>query len=383
MPTNKLKDQQIKSLKPLPKAYKVFDGGGLFLYVTPTGGKFWRVAYRLHGKPQTIAFGPYPEISLAAAREKLAALKTTLRSGDSPMAERHSKRKTPTFADACAAYWSGRNDVSDGYKTNASRALTMHLYPSLGNIPIGAISRNDLLACLQRMNAAGKYEYVRKVRMWAGQVWDWAIENGHATENPAASIRPEKAFGKNPVESFAALSLREVPDFLERLALERDLNSVLACRMLALTWVRTGELRTMTWDDIDDNTWVIPAAKMKRRREHIVPLSRQAQAILAEMQLRSAGNYVFPAPHRLDRPMSENAILYLIARIGFKGRMTGHGWRTIASTWANERGYAPDAIERQLAHTPDNKVRAAYNKAEYLPLRREMMQAWADWLIPS
>lgn len=380
MPTNNLKDQQIKGAKPREKAYKLFDGGGLFLFVSPSGGKFWRVAYRLAGKQKTIALGAYPEISLSAAREKLADLKASLHAGADPMAAKHGKRNSLSFADASATYWQGRKNVTESYRTKATRGLTMHLFPTLGNLPVGAITRSDLLPCLQKMDAAGKHVYVRKVRIWAGQVFDWAVENGHAEVNPAASIRPEKAFGKAVVESIAALPLRDVPDFLERLALEKDLNSVLACRMLALTWVRTGELRMMTWDEIEGDTWVIPAGKMKRRRDHVVPLSRQALAILAQMRQRSGDRFVFAAPHREDRPMSENAILYLIARIGYKGRMTGHGWRSVASTWANERGFSPDAIERQLAHVPDNKIRAIYNRAEYLPVRREMLQAWADWL---
>jgi integrase len=215
-------------------------------------------------------------------------------------------------------------------------------------------------------------------------VFEWAVENGHAPNNPAASIRPEKAFGRAKVESFAALEPRDVPEFLRRLSFEHDLNSVLACRMLALTWVRTVELRMMEWSEIEGDTWIIPVGEMKRRRDHVVPLSRQALAILDEMRTRNGeARYVFPAPHRGDRPMSENAILYLIARIGYRGRMTGHGWRSVASTWANEHGYNPDAIERQLAHAPGDKVRSAYNHAEYLPLRREMLQAWADWLMPD
>lgn len=163
--------------------------------------------------------------------------------------------------------------------------------------------------------------------------------------------------------------------------MEGELQSVLACRLLAMTWVRTAELRMMEFTELDGAVWRIPAGKMKRKRDHLVPLPRQALALLGELRARSrGGKYVFPAEHRDDRPMSENAILALLARIGYRGRMTGHGWRTIASTWANEHGYNRDAIERQLAHAPDDKVRAAYNRAEYLPERTTMLQAWADWL---
>jgi integrase len=384
MPTNKLKDQQCKGAKPAEKGYKLFDGGGLFLFVSPAGGKSWRVAYRLDGVPKTKALGPYPDVSLASAREKLAALKATLRDGNDPMAEKRKSRPRMSFAEACRAYWDGRQDVSEGYRANAMRGLEMHLFPTFGGMAVGAVGRDDLLDALQRMDAAGKHVYVRKVRMWTSQVFEWAVENGHAPNNPAASIRPEKAFSRAKVKSFAALEQRDVPEFLRRLSFENELNSVLACRMLALTWVRTGELRMMEWSEIEGDTWIIPAGKMKRRRDHVVPLSRQALTILDEMRTRNGeARYVFPAPHRGDRPMSENAILYLIDRIGYQGKMTGHGWRSVASTWANEHGYNPDAIERQLAHVPNDKVRSVYNRAEYLPLRREMLQTWADCLMPD
>ena len=151
--------------------------------------------------------------------------------------------------------------------------------------------------------------------------------------------------------------------------------------LLALTWVRTGELRMMRWDELDGALWRLPAGRMKRRRDHLVPLSRQALELLARMRARQRGSeYVFPGPVRLDRPMSENTILDLLERMGYSGQMTGHGWRTVASTWANEAGHPADAIERQLAHAPDDKVRSAYNHALHLPERTVMLQAYADWL---
>lgn len=382
MPTNSLKDALCKAAKPAEKAYKMFDGGGLHLFVSPTGSKTWRIAYRMAGKPQTMSVGPYPEVSLADARGKRDALKVTLRDGGDPMAPRRATRKGMTLREASEAYWAGRKDISDSYRANAERGIEMHLFKALGNDNISSITRDALLAELSRMDAAGLHVYVRKVRMWIGQVFEWAVENGHATINPAALINPEKAFGKATVESFAALSLREIPDFLQRLNMEAVLQSVLACKLLAYTWVRTNELRTMEWCEIDDKEamWLIPAGKMKRRKDHLVPLSKQALKILLEMKARSRGGiYVFPSDRRDDRPMSENSILYLIHRIGYKGRMTGHGFRSVASTWANGSGFNPDAIERQLAHVPENKVRAIYNRAAYLPERQAMLQAWADW----
>ncbi|MES2720839.1 MAG: integrase arm-type DNA-binding domain-containing protein [Pseudomonadota bacterium] len=383
MPTNTLSDARCKGAKPSDKPYKLFDGGGLHLYVSTTGSRTWRLAYRLAGKPQTMSLGSYPEISLAAARVKREEAKRALIEGHDPMAPRRANRQGVTLSEAADTYWKGRKDVSATYRTNAMRGIELHLVRLLPK-NIGSITRDDLLAELLVMDAAGLHVYVRKVRMWVGQVFEWAVENGMANTNPAALIRPEKAFGRAKVTSFAALALREVPEFLERLALEGDLQSVLACRLLALTWVRTNELRMMEWSEIDEagKVWLIPAGKMKRDRDHLVPLSDQSLAVLKQLRARSRpeARYVLSAPHRMDRPMSENAVLTLIARMGYRGRMTGHGWRSIASTWANENGYSPDAIERQLAHVPDNKIRAIYNRAEYLPDRKKMLQYWADWL---
>lgn len=379
--TNKLTDAKCKAIKPGEKLTKHFDGGGLHLACTPLGAKVWRVAYRLAGKPKTISLGPYPAVTLAQAREKRDELQATLRDGRDPMAPRKAQRGALTFREACATYWQGRGDVSTSYRSNATRALEMHLHPTLGDKPIAGIGRAELLAALDRMDAAGLQEYVRKTRMWVSQVFEWAVERGECAINPAALIDPRKAFGKKQVEHFAALTLPEVPGFMQRLALEAELNSVLACRLLALTWVRTTELRNMLWSELDGDLWRIPAGRMKRRRDHMIPLSAQALAILKKLRARAGVSpYVFPAEHRDDRPMSENTVLMLLARMGYKGRMTGHGWRTIGSTWANEAGYGADAIERQLAHSPDNKVRAVYNRAEFMDERRAMLAAWAAWL---
>jgi len=382
MPTNTLTDSACKRAAAGSSPIKLFDGHGLHLFVTPTGGKHWRMAYRVAGKQQTATFGPYPAVSLADARKRRDELLARLAAGERP--------KTPkavgamTFKKACESYWSGRSDVSDSYRDNALRGLELHLWPDLGTTPVDQITRALLLEPLLRMDAAGKHVYVRKVRMWAGQVFDWAVEWGTAAANPAATIRPEKAFGKSPVESFAALELSDVRPFMERLAFENpDLSSVLACKLMALTWVRTKEIRKMLWEQVDGDMWRVPKQIMKRRRVHLVPLSRQALALLDVMRARRNGPYVFPADHRNDRSISENTVLALIARMGYKGRMTGHGWRSVASTWANEAGFNPDAIERQLSHAPDDETRAVYNRAEYLDIRKRMMQAWADWLLPA
>ncbi len=382
MPTNSLTDHKCKSAKPADKPYKLFDGHGLHLYVTPAGAKVWRMAYRIDKKPQTATFGPYPLVGLAKAREKRDDVRKAL--VDGVPVKKASKASGLKLRDASAQYWAGRQDLSEDYRSNATKAIEQHVNPVLGDRLIGALTKDDVLGPLNVMNAKGLFDYVRKTRMWLGQVFDWAIEQGHAQHNPCALIKPEKAFGRAPVESFAALELTEIPAFMDRLALEGKLQSAVACKLLALTWTRTRVLRMMEWTEIDGDLWRIPKGKMKMKRDHLVPLVPVALELIGHMRARSRGSiYVFPSDRRDDRPMSENAILYLIGRIGFKGRMTGHGFRTVASTWANENGHNPDAIERQLAHSPNDKVRAVYNRAEYMAERRSMLQAWASWLLPS
>jgi hypothetical protein len=196
--TNTLTDAECRRTKPAERAQKLFDGGGLHLFVSPKGAKTWRVAYRLAGKPQTMSLGPYPAVTLAVAREKRDELKATLRAGGDPMAPRRELRAHCTFREACELFLAGQKKWSPSYRDNATRALEMHLYPSIGARQIGALTREDMLQVLGVMDAKGLHQYVRKTRMWAGQVFDWAMENGHAKTNPARLIQPAKAFGSAP-----------------------------------------------------------------------------------------------------------------------------------------------------------------------------------------
>lgn len=383
MTTNKLTDHKIKALKPSGKPRKFADGGGLYLFITPAGAKVWRMSYRQDKKAQTLTFGPYPLVTLAEARVKRDDAKRAMLAGAPVKAVPAKVPTSITLSAACDAYFLTRKDLSPSYLMNFENALKRHILPVLGDRPVGGLTRADVLEALNKMDAAGLHVYVRKTRMWLGQVFDWCVEQEHCETNPCALIRPDKAFTRAVVESFAALELREVPAFMERLDLEGEIQSALACRLLALTWTRTAELRGMLWKEIEGDVWRIPAGRMKRRRDHVVPLSRQALGIIEKMRARSKGSeYVFPNDRRLDRPMSENAILYLLGRMGYGGKMTGHGFRSVASTWANEHGYGKDAIEKQLAHSPDDKIRAVYNRADFMPERVAMMQAYADWLMP-
>lgn len=380
MATNKLTDTSCRKAPTPTKVKKLMDGSGLFLALLPSGSKIWRQNYVVDGKEKVAVFGPYPVLTLSMARERSLEFRRQLLSGTDPNAK---VAKVPTFKEACAAYWAGRKDVSEGYMGNATRGLAMHLEGAIGDLPLNQITRANLLAPLMVLDAQAKYVYARRVKVWASQVLEWSTEQGWCQENVAKLINAKTAFGRRTVEHHASLALGEVHEFFRRLSLEKELQSVLACRMLALTWVRTGELRMMVWDEIEGDLWRIPAAKMKRGKEHLVPLPKQVVEMLPNLKLRCRGSkYVFPSDRRVDRPMSENSVLFLIGRIGYGGRLTGHGFRTIASTWAHDNNYLSDAVERQLAHTPDDTVKSAYNRAEHLALRREMTQAFADWLFP-
>ncbi len=380
MPTNSLTDAKCKAAKPSEKGVKIFDGHGLFLFVTPKGAKVWRLAYRLNGKQQQVSLGEYPLVSLADARIKRDEIRTTLAKGDDPMAPRRAQRLNKTLEQANNEYWDTRKDLSATYLKKSKRAVEQYMYPRFKNTPLDSITRDDLLEVLRGIDAAGKHVYVRKVRLWVGMIYDWAVENSYATTSPAALIDPRKAFSRASVTSLPSLEIHQVPALIQRLKLEGSLQSVLGCKLLALTWLRTNELRRMRWEEIDGDLIRIPKERMKRDKDHLVPLSKEAKDLIEELRLRRNGSeFVFPSDRRTDRPMSENAIIYLLHRIGYKGQMCGHGWRSVGSTWANENGFNKDAIERQLAHSPDDKVRSAYNRAEYLPQRREMLDKWGSW----
>lgn len=406
MPTNTLTDNQCRKAAPAEKEQKLFDGNGLYLWISPKGSKVWRQAYRRpsDGKPDTLVHGRYPLITLAQAREKRDDALRQLAAGTDPKASAKPAApaeavKSITVGDASDTFWNGKGDISVGYRENAKRGLELHL-AALWTRDVRSITREELLDQLNAMDAAGKHVYVRKVRMWASQVWNWAVEQKYADANVPDTINPKRAFGKKKVKHFAALHERDFPAFWRRVHMEQDLLSVLAAQILAYTMVRTKEMRFMEWEEIDafadlfkagqrgplpdvdkDWLWEVPEGKMKRSKAHLIPLPRQARVVLLKLWARWRGSkYVFPAEHRLDRTISENTVLALIARIGYKGVMTGHGFRSVASTWGNERGYNADWIERQLAHVEDNKVRGAYNKAEYLAGRKKLLQELADWM---
>ncbi len=382
MAINKLSARAVSQAQPKDKPYKIGDGGGMWLWISPTGAKVWRLSYRLGGKAQTHVIGPYPEISLARARELRLEARSRIAEGLKPI--KGNKSDGMTLQDAHLAYWPQRN-LSPSYKRDAMQGLESHVIPFLGHRSVRSLTRADCLSVLMPINKKGNFDQVRKIRIWLANVIDYAIAMEQADNNPARNIKPDMVFGdRNPV-NYASLTPKKAGQFFTKLSAEQMTVGVCATWMLAYTWVRTNELRWMNWDEIDGGLWLIPADRMKgmtgKRRDHLVPLSTQAQAVLAHMRLSRRGPWVFPNYRDHSKPMSENAVLSVIKRLGYKGATTGHGFRSTASTWANEIHKArPDVIEIALSHSPKDQIRAVYNRAIYLDERAELLQAFADWV---
>lgn len=384
-----LTDVYVRNLKPQAKAYKKADGGGMYVFVQPDGKKYWRLAYRLHGKQKTMALGVYPQTTLGEARQKRDAAKKLLDGGVDPVRDRReaSDRRQAealnTF-ELVAREWHAAQLArwTPAHAKKILGSLEADVFPSIGSRPVSAVEAPELLAVLRKIENRGALEIVGRVHQRCSAVFRYAVATGRASRDPAADLRG--ALKAPARKHYAALSLDDLPDFLKRLGeYDGDAQTRLALRFMALTFVRTGELRGATWDEIDlDNAeWRVPASRMKMREAHLVPLSRQAVEVLRELHDLNAGQpLVFPSRNGRGKVMSENTILYALYRMGYHSRATGHGFRATASTILNEMGFSPDWIERQLAHKERNNVRAAYNRAQYLHERRGMMQVWADYL---
>ena len=385
-----LTDTRVKTIKPAEKPQKLFDGGGLFLLVTPTGGKLWRMKYRFGGIEKLLTIGAYPQISLAEARQKRDQATTMLANGVDPGNTKKAQKaacteETETF-EVIAREWHTKFSPSwaDSHSNKIIRRLELYVFPWLGNKPIKAITSQEILAVLQRIEAKGTLETAHRTQQNCGQVFRYAVVTGRAERDPSGDLRRAipPASGKHMAtitdpKEIAGL-LRSIDDY------RGSIVTRCALKLAPLVFVRPGELRQAEWSEINFETaeWRIPADKMKASVLHIVPLSRQALAVLQEIHpLTGQGRYVFPSPRTDTRPMSSNAVLSALRRMGYtKDEMSGHGFRSMASTLLNEQGWNRDAIERQLAHAERNSVRAAYNYAEFMPERRKMMQAWADYL---
>ena len=380
---------KVKALKPREKPYKVSDGHGLYIEVLPTprpkGAKYWRQKYRFHGKEKRLAHGVYPQVTLAEARDKRDEALALLRKNIDPGKEKKQRKRTTTNTfESVAREWLEvqRGNWSERHKLRVTTILENNLFPYIGSEPITTITPTDLLDVLRKVEGRGALDLAGRLRQKSEAIFQYAILTERAESNPATQLK--RTLKTKPVKHRAALDRKDLPELLEKLDdYQGDPVTLAATRMLLLTFVRTGEMRFATWDEIDwdEQMWRIPAARMKMKRDHLVPLSNQAVTILKNLDpITGSYQYVFASPIKPLQPISENTVLYALYRMGYHSRATGHGFRATASTILNEMGYNADAIERQLAHVERNKVRAAYNRSEYLADRVEMMQAWADYL---
>ncbi|PJG47250.1 integrase [Sphingobium sp. LB126] len=380
----------IKAAKGRDKPYKLTDGDGLFLYVTPKGGRYWRMNYRHLGKQKTLAFGVYPDTGLADAREQRDAARKLLARGEDPAERIKLDRIAATVAasnsfKAVADEWLVKVEREDRSAATMKklRWLLDFINASVGKRPIASISAQELLVMLRKMEGKGKYETAKRLRSTCSQIFRYAIATARAERDVAADLRGALIAPK-PVHRAAITSASEAGGLLRALdAFEGHPNTKVALRLLPHVFVRPGELRHAEWADFDFDKalWTIPLHKTKMRRAHTIPLSRQALAILATIEHDADySSFLFPSLRSVDRPMSENTINAALRRMGFaQNEMTGHGFRAMAATLLNEMGlWHPDAIERQLAHCDNNAVRRAYTRGEYWDERVRMMQHWSD-----
>lgn len=378
-----------KAARPREKAYKLADGKGLYLLITPEGRKYWRLKYRHAGKEKLLALGVFPDVSIAKARADRDEAREIIKTGRDPIATKKQERLAAQVAtantfEAVALEWIEQQSHRwvPSHVERVRDSLKADIFPDLGDRPISDIAAPELLAVLRKVEKRGVLETAQRLLQRCGAIFRYAIQTHRAERNPSLDLRG--AIKQPKRKNYAALSAADLPEYLRKLeTYDGHMQTRLALKLLALTFVRSGELRKAEWSefDLDKAEWRIPAERMKTDAPHIVPLSRQVLAVLQELEpLTGQGRYLFPNQSKLTVPMSENTMLYAIYRMGYHSRATGHGFRATASTILNEQGWKADVIERQLAHAERNKVRAAYHRSEYLDDRRKMMQAWADYL---
>jgi integrase len=392
-----LTDTAIRNTKPASKQQRLWDGDGLYLEVSPAGGRLWRFKYRFGGKEKLLALGKWNVVTLKDAREHRNDCRKLLARGIDPGEQRAQEKraaagKAANSFEAVAREWYGKQSGvwSESHADDVLRRLEANLFPEIGARPIADIDAPALLAAVRTIEKRGAHDLAHRVLQVSSQVFRYGVATGRCMRDPAPDLRG--ALAPHKKRNQAAVTPDELPALLRAIdgydAIGEKLTGH-ALRLMALTFVRTKELIEAPWSefDLDNAVWMIPAERMKADAEHVVPLSAQALAILRELQAIGAGSrYVFPGRNP-DKPISNNTMLFALYRLGYKGKMTGHGFRAVASTILNEartkkgaRQFDADVIERQLAHCERNAVRGAYNRAEYLPERRAMMQAWADML---
>lgn len=378
-------------LRTLTEPGKHFDGGGLYLELTKAGGRYWRMKYRHGGKEKRLAFGVYPAVGLKDARALAAAAREVLQAGDDPGQQRKADKakaahESANTLQAVAADWM-KHQASRWEAETAGRiraSLEADVFPTLGARAMAGIKPGEVMAAVKKIEARGAGDQAGRVLQRVKAIYRWAVTHERIEANPMLDLVPAEILKPREVQHRAALAPAELPAFLAKLdSYQGDPHTVQALRMVMLTATRPGEVRGARWAEFDlaAGLWVIPAERMKMRTEHRVPLSRQALEVLESMQpLSGHRELVFPSPTYPSKPLSENTFNSAMARMGYKYSATAHGFRALFSTVANECGWNPDVIERQLAHMERNKIRAAYHRSTYMDERSRLMQWWADYL---
>ena len=390
----KLIDSIIKSAKAKKQPYSLADGGGLVILVQATGAKWWRFRYRFQGKAKMLSLGVYPSVSLKAAREERNRIKELLARGIDPSLNRLEEKQLAKFAiensfeSVARLWWDDWSAArSPRHASYVMRRLEADVFPVIGPRPITEITAPMLLLAIKKIEKRGALDIAKRALNTCGQVLRYAVAHGFAERNPAADIKPSDALKPAIKKNYARLDSKELPELLHKIDVyDGQPLTKLALQLMVLTFVRTGELIGACWSEFDlgAKQWRIPAERMKMKTPHIVPLSKQAIALLAQLEKVTGGRpLLFPGERGNGQSMSNNTILYALYRMGYHSRMTGHGFRGMASTILHEQGYAHDHIELQLAHTERNAVSAAYNHALYLAPRAKMMQDWADYIDVS
>lgn len=385
----KLTARQVSTAKPTDKPYKLSDGGGLYLLVNPNGSRYWRMKYRYAGKEKLLSIGVYPDVTLAEARDKRTEAKRVLAAGDDPSEVKQAAREAKNLAinnsfERLALEWHEHKkpNWSSGYAEDIFEYLRKDIFPYVGKKAITEIKPMDMLSVLRKMEERGVLDKLKKTRQACRQIFTYAIITGRAEVNPVTDLAGAL---KSPKQNhFPHLLHAELGPFIHAVnAYSGSKVTRIATLLLMYTSVRTIELRASEWAefDLDNDLWQIPKERMKMRRPHLVPLSRQVKSHLLELkEITGWGKYVFPGRNDAHKPMSEASINQVIKRIGYGGKATGHGFRHTMSTVLHEEGFDSAWIETQLAHADRNTIRGTYNHAQYLDGRREMLQWYADYL---
>jgi integrase len=384
----KLTDAKLRTLK---EPGKHADGLGLYLEVAPTGGRYWRMKYRHGGKEKRLAFGVYPTVGLKDARELAAVARKVLQTGGDPGEKRKAEKalavhETINTLKAVAESWMEHQTTRwEPVTLERIRAsLAADVFPKLGHRPLSSIKPGEVMAAVKAIEARGAGEQAGRVLQRVKSIFRWAVVHERLATNPMLDLLPSEILKPRDVAHRASMPVKELPEFLHKLdAYEGDPNTVQAFHLMILTATRPGEARGARWAEFDLDTalWTIPPKRMKMKNEHRVPLSRQAVQVLRTMQpLSGDRELVFPSPFYPDKSISEGTFNSALARMGFKGVATAHGFRTLFSTVANENDWNRDVIEAMLAHKETNEVRGAYNRASYMAERAKLMQWYADYL---